>query len=135
MKKLVETIKNPQILLKEVTYKWFPITVNDEQLKVSAKDSFDTQIDNNNNLLVSIRRSVFVDPPQLFSIDIEYNIIWEIEEVSADDIREQLSELTDDDKNFMCFTAKNECSLLIAQLTKAANLPPLWTPNDLLLKE
>ncbi|MBR1422930.1 MAG: hypothetical protein IJ571_05765 [Ruminococcus sp.] len=126
-------ISNPQIVLKNVEYKWLPVSVNEEKLKVSAKDEFNYEFDKSNNLIVTIQRSVFIDPPQLFSIDIIFNVVWEIQDDHIEELNQALEKLSDEDKNYMCFTAKNECALLIAQLTKAGNLPPLWTPSDLLL--
>lgn len=127
MENLINYTINPSIILNRVSYKALPI-MDDESKKLDLSDSFDLNYQKDKSiLLINYKRSISANPAQLFEIEIEYRVIWEVNSIDIENI---LSDIDDNMRSYLCYTAPAEASLLIANLTKAGCMPPLITPNE-----
>lgn len=129
-----DVIKNPKVGLLKVDYEVIKIPEDDSDFSINVKDHFDCKIVKDGlELSALFHRSVSLDPPQLFNIDVIYEIDWDVVDGKAQVVKESIDNLSLGDKNFLCYSAKAEAAMLIAQMTQSNTmLPPLWTPNNII---
>lgn len=127
-------VKNPKVGLLKVDYKVIKIPEDDSSFSISVNDHFDCKIVNEGAEVAALfHRSVTLNPPQLFSIDVIYEIDWEIDADKKQELATVMKNLDLADKNFLCYSAQAEAAMLIAQMTQSNSmLPPLWTPNNII---
>lgn len=81
-----------------------------------------------NLLIINYKRNVGFNTKDVFSVRVEYSIFWNIDNNLANELKRKLSNLTDEEKNFLLGEAPYEASLLISQITKALDFMPMITP-------
>lgn len=129
-----ELVKEPKVGLLKVDYEIIKMPEDDSAFSIKVKDHFDCKVVKDGlELSALFHRSVSLDPPQLFKIDVIYEIDWDIVDGKAQEVKESINNLSIGDKNFLCYSAKAEAAMLIAQMTKSNSmLPPLWTPDGII---
>lgn len=128
------SVINPKVGLLKVNYEIIKPSEDDSAFSIEIKDHFECKIvEDRPELSALFHRSVSLNPPQLFNIDVIYEIDWDIVEGRAQEINDIIETLSIADKNFLCYSAKAEAAMLIAQMTKSNSmLPPLWTPDSII---
>lgn len=131
-----EIFNENRLTLIKANYKSIPKDPDIDVNQIAVKDTFKSKISSDGErLLVQFSRNVDFIPIQFFSIEVEYAIIWQIEKKHFDEVKNKVDAWSQEEMEWLCYTAISESALLIAALTKANNLPPLWTPNELVFDE
>ena len=129
-----DSVRNPRVGLLKVDYSVIIIPEDNSAFSIEVNDHFECKVVKDGlELSALFHRSVSLNPPQLFNIEIVYEIDWDIIEGKTQEIKENIEKISIADKNFLCYSAKAEAAMLIAQMTKSNSmLPPLWTPDSLI---
>lgn len=131
-----EMFNENRLTLIKANYKSIPKDPDIGVNQIAVKDTFKSKISSDGErLLVQFSRNVDFIPIQIFSIEVEYSIIWQIEKKHFDEVKKKVDAWSQEEMEWLCYTAPSESALLISVLTKANNLPPLWTPDELVFDE
>ena len=131
-----EMFNENRLTLIKANYKSIPKDPDIGVNQIAVKDTFKSKISSDGErLLVQFSRNVDFIPIQIFSIEVEYSIIWQIEKKHFNEVKNKVDAWSQEEMEWLCYTAPSESALLISVLTKANNLPPLWTPDELVFDE
>lgn len=128
---LTDIVTNPSIVLNKVSYKALPI-IDDNGNDLNVNDTFKCKYQKETNaIMIFYTRSINANPAQLFEIEIEYIIHWDINDNNDDiNIEEKMKKIDETERDFLCYTAPSESSLLIANITRSGLMPPLIVPSN-----
>ena len=94
--KLTDIVTNPSMILNKVSYKSLPI-IDDNGNVLNVNDTFKCKYQKESNaIMVFFTRIINANPAQLFEIEIEYIIHWDIDDTNYDiDIEEKMNNIDD----------------------------------------
>ena len=129
--KLTDIVTNPSMILNKVSYKSLPI-IDDNGNVLNVNDTFKCKYQKESNaIMVFFTIFINANPAQLFEIEIEYIIHWDIDDTNYDiDIEEKMNNIDETERESLCYTAPSESSLLIANITRSGLMPPLIVPSN-----
>ena len=126
-------LKLEDIHLEKVAYRRLKSTAKSNAFKINYYDEALFNIEENDILDVIYERKL--EATGLFKVTISFTVRWHINESIVIGFDEKIGQLTDEEKDFLCYSAPNESSLLISQLFKANNImpyvsPPMYSPKS-----
>jgi len=119
-------INNSKIRLNKVNANTISFTENDDR-ELIYYDGLDINI-KENILDINYKRNVGFNTNDIFKIEVEYIITWEIKSGKLKEINDVLNHITKEDRNYLIGQSPFEASLLVSQITKALDFAPLITP-------